>query len=197
MLRQLVQGNQNYYVILSEASSSDGDYDGINPSDVPVVNVDDETAGITIGAISGDTSEDGTSGVFTVVLNSQPTADVNIALHSSDETEGTVSPLNLTFTSDDWDIYQIVTVTGVEDEIADGDIEYEILLTSTSDDSNYDGLTIDSVSATNLDISESTNSTDTDTDTTTNDDDGDNDDGGGSNGLCFIKSACDNLGSNK
>ena len=43
--------------------------------------------------------EAGGTATFTVVLNTQPTADVTIALSSSDTTEGTVSPDGLTFTS--------------------------------------------------------------------------------------------------
>jgi len=53
----------------------------------------------TIGFISGDTTEAGTTAVFTVELNSQPTADVTVSLSSADETEGVVSPTSLTFSS--------------------------------------------------------------------------------------------------
>ena len=37
------------------------------------------------------TTEAGGTATFTVVLNTQPTADVTIALSSSDTTEGTVA----------------------------------------------------------------------------------------------------------
>ena len=50
-----------------------------------------------------------------MVLNTQPTADVTIALSSSDTTEGTVSPASLTFTTANWNVAQTVTVTGVDD----------------------------------------------------------------------------------
>jgi hypothetical protein len=55
-----------------------------------------------------------------VVLTSQPTADVTIALTSSDTTEGTVSPASLTFTTANWQRPQTVTVTGVDDAQVDG-----------------------------------------------------------------------------
>ena len=45
------------------------------------------------------TTEGGGTASFTVVLNTQPTASVTIALSSSDTTEGTVSPASLTFTT--------------------------------------------------------------------------------------------------
>ena len=56
-----------------------------------------------------------------MVLNTQPTADVTIALSSSDTTEGTVGPASLTFTTANWNVAQTVTVTGVDDAVVDGD----------------------------------------------------------------------------
>jgi hypothetical protein len=50
---------------------------------------------------------------FTVVLTSQPAADVSIALSTSDATEGSVSPASLTFTPANWNTRKTVTVTGV------------------------------------------------------------------------------------
>ena len=44
------------------------------------------------------TTEAGGTATFTVVLSSQPTADVTIGLSSSDTTEGTVAPTSLLFT---------------------------------------------------------------------------------------------------
>ena len=86
-----------------------------------VVNTDDEAPGITVNPASGlVTTEGGGTASFTVVLNTQPTANVTIALSSSDTTEGTVSPASLTFTTADWNNAQTVTVTGVDDAVADG-----------------------------------------------------------------------------
>ncbi len=49
--------------------------------------------GITVTPTSGlTTTEDGGSATFAVVLNTAPTANVTIALTSSDATEGTVGP---------------------------------------------------------------------------------------------------------
>jgi hypothetical protein len=78
---------------------------------------------------------------FTVGLTSQPTADVTIPLSSSDTTEGTVSPANLVFTTASWNVQQTVTVTGVDDFVADGTQPYTIAIgPATSADQAYDGL---------------------------------------------------------
>lgn len=178
----LADGNQNLKIILAPAISSDSSYNGINPSDVPVVNVDNETVEISVEPMTGETSEDGKSFVFSIVLSSQPEGDVNISLSSSDETEGTLSTLNVVFTPDDWDIYQLVTVTGVNDDLEDGNKNFEILFITSSDDSNYDDLSLESIKVINVDTYESTNSNEeTDNEESHKNEDNKND------GFCFIK----------
>ena len=55
-------------------------------------NTDNDSAGITVAApINGATSEAGRQVTFTVVLNSQPEANVIVPLSSGDDTEGTVA----------------------------------------------------------------------------------------------------------
>jgi len=148
----IADGNQGYTILLGAATSGDSSYDGLNPADVAVTNTDDETAGFTISAISGDTGEDGTTAIFTVRLTSEPTADVTIVVSSSDTTEGTVDPLSLIFTAGNWNADQTVTVTGEDDFVADGNQGYTIVLdAATSGDSNYDGRDPADVSVTNID----------------------------------------------
>ena len=112
-----------------------------------------DPAGITVNPITGlTTTEAGGTAMFTVVLNTPPTADVNIGLSSSDLTEGTVAPASLTFTAANWNIAQTVTVTGVDDAVQDGDVGYTLVTAAaTSADANYGGLDPDDVSATNSD----------------------------------------------
>ena len=58
------------------------------------------------------------------MLNSQPTGNVVIPLSSNDTTEGTVGARHADFTSVNWNAPQTVTVTGVNDAIADGNQIY-------------------------------------------------------------------------
>ena len=89
----VADGNIAYTVNTAQPTSTDTIYAGINPADVSVTNQDNDTAGITVSPTSGlTTTEAGGTATFTVVLTSQPTANVTIALSSSDTTEGTVSP---------------------------------------------------------------------------------------------------------
>src|SRR3989449_329748 len=125
----------------------------MNAADVAVTNTDYDTAGITVIPTSGlTTTEGGGTATFTVVLGTQPTANVTIGLSSSDLTEGTVAPALVTFTSGNWNTAQIVTVTGVDDFTVDGNVAYTILTAAaTSTDGGYNGLNAADVSVTNLD----------------------------------------------
>src|SRR5947199_1828141 len=97
-------------------------------ADLSVTNTDDDTAGITVDPTSGlTTTEGGGTAAFTVVLDSQPTANVPIGLSSSDLTEGTVAPASLTFTPGNWSTAQTVTVTGADDFGVDGNVAYTIV----------------------------------------------------------------------
>ena len=118
---------------------------------------DDDTAGVTVVESDGATATTEAAGAgrtdrFTVVLTSEPTADVTIAVSSSDTGEATVSPASLTFTSRNWQTAQTVTVTGVDDDIDDDDQRYTVALAAAvSTDANYNALDPDDVSARNAD----------------------------------------------
>jgi large repetitive protein len=147
-------GNQTYLVVTAPAVSTDTNYSGLNALDVSVSNTDNDSAGITVSAPtpSASTDEAGGGVTFTVVLNSQPTADVTVAVSSSDITEGTVSPPSLVFTGVNWNAPQTVTVTGVNDAEADGAQPFSIITAAaTSTDVNYSGLPVPDVALTNLD----------------------------------------------
>ncbi len=148
----IADGPQSYMILVGPATSDDPAYDDVDPTDVTVINVDNDSPGIIVTPTSGlVTTEGGGTATFSVVLASQPTADVSISLTSSDPGEGTTVS-SLTFTSVNWDAPQIVTVTGVDDTLDDGDQSYTIVLApATSGDAGYVGLDAADVSATNTD----------------------------------------------
>ncbi|MGK5091252.1 DUF1566 domain-containing protein [Deltaproteobacteria bacterium TL4] len=154
----LADGPQSYTAQLTVKTGTGGTvsaniYAILKPEDVRVINTDDETAGFTVSTLSGNTDEAGGTAAFTVELTSQPTGNVMLDVASSDTTEGTVSPATLTFTSANWNTSQTVTVTGIEDDIIDGDQNYALQLTvnsgGTTDTSGYAALKPDYVPVTN------------------------------------------------
>ncbi|WP_456379055.1 leucine-rich repeat domain-containing protein [Thiolapillus sp.] len=147
----LVDGNKNYSVS-STVTSSDAGYNGIATNDVSAMNIDNDQYGVTVSPVSGlVTTEDGGSTTFRVLLNAQPGADVTIDITSTDVGEGVVSPADLVFTPGNWNLQQIVSITGIDDALDDGNQGYTVQTNVVSDDPNYDGIESANVSVTNID----------------------------------------------
>ncbi|MBM3966251.1 MAG: hypothetical protein FJ308_14485 [Planctomycetes bacterium] len=146
-------GNIAYSILFGSTSSTDSRYNGIDPADSSLTNTDNDTAGITVSALtSTTTSESGASTSFTIKLNSEPTANVTVAVNSSDTTEGTVSQSQIVFSAANWNQPVTITVTGVDDTILDGNIAYTVAIAaSTSTDTLYNGINPADFSVTNLD----------------------------------------------
>lgn len=148
----VADGNQTFLIQLASAVSSDTQFAGQNPPDVSVINIDDDSAGFNISPANGNTSEAGGTATFTAQLNTQPTSTVTINISSSDLTEGTVEQSAITFDASNWNIAQTVTVTGVDDNVKDGNQNYSIVLANAiSNDSNYSNQNPNDVSIINLD----------------------------------------------
>src|SRR5437870_947253 len=103
-------------------------------------NIDNDSAGFTVNVTDSTTGEDLSTGTFTVVLTSQPTGSNTVTgnYHSSNTAEGTVAPASLPFTTTNWNAPRTVTVTGVNDFVADGNQPYTIIFdTTSSGDATY------------------------------------------------------------
>ncbi len=107
----------------------------------------------TIQPLQGlETTEAGGTTEFTVVLDSEPTANVTLSIVSNDESEGTVAVNELVFNPENWETPQTVTITGVDDDIDDGDQEFTITVgPAISQDPAFSGLPAQTVSVTNID----------------------------------------------
>ncbi len=149
---KVADGMQPYWIEVQQATSMDAKYAMLDAPDVPVSNVDDDSAGITVSDVSGNTTEKGGTATFTIVLNSEPKANVSISLTSSNPYEGEVSPETVTFTPLNWSAPQRITITGVDDKIADGAQPYTIETSpAVSDDTSYKGLDPRDISLSNVD----------------------------------------------
>jgi hypothetical protein len=95
------------------------------------------------------TTEAGGTATLTIVLSSQPTANVTIYVSSSDVAEGFMSDALLIFTVGNWGAIQTLTVTGFDDDLVDGNALYFIGADVVSSDTNFDNLLSPSVSMTN------------------------------------------------
>ncbi len=119
-----IDGDQMTDVTVSvNAAQSDARFASLPNQVVKATTKDNDIAGITVVEPGGGTevSEAGTTDTFTVVLSAQPASDVVLTIVSSNIAEATVAPATLTYTSQNWNTAQTVTVTGVDDQAADGD----------------------------------------------------------------------------
>ena len=153
----IADGNVSYHVDLTiDAATTASNYAALTISPVALTNEEDSDAvGITVSETSVTTTEaagEGNTATFTVVLNSEPTADVTVSVASTNTDEATVSAASLTFTALNWDTPQEITVTGVDDDVQDGNQSYTIQLgAAVSDDASYSGVDPADVAGSNTD----------------------------------------------
>ncbi|HLO87914.1 MAG TPA: DUF4114 domain-containing protein [Nostocaceae cyanobacterium] len=155
--------------IQHSSSSADTRYNGIF---IPAVNVtinDNDTAGVIINQSDGSTNvtEGGATDTYAVSLNSQPTSDVTITINGG--TQVTNNPTQLTFTTQNWNIAQNVTVAAIDDAVIEGTHSGTIQYTVTSNDNNYNSLAVSPVNVTITDNDDNNSGvTITETDASTN-----------------------------
>ncbi len=106
---------------------------------------DDDTAGVTVSAASPLAVDEGGTATYTVVLDSQPTADVTISASSGDVGAAAVSPASHTFTPSGWNTPLTFTVRGLADDDT-GDESVAISNSVASDDAKYAVLPVATVS---------------------------------------------------
>ncbi len=127
-------------IISHSATSSDSNFDGITIADMTVTVQDNDGANVTIMPAGLSVSESGMTAGYTVVLTSRPTADVTISIMPNAQLS--TDATTLTFTPATWDIPQAVTVSAVDDAVAEGRHSGSISHSATSSDSNYDGIAV-------------------------------------------------------
>ena len=76
---------------------------------------------------------------FTIVLGKAPTADVYMSIANPDTTEVLVSPTSVVFGTGNWSTAQTISLVGVEDGIADGNLATDLTVSiDNSTDADYD-----------------------------------------------------------
>jgi hypothetical protein len=95
-------GNVPFTVDLS-AASSDTVYDGLPLPSLAFETIDNDSAGVSLDIGDGlVTTESGATDSFQLVLNSEPTASVDINLTSTNPSEVTINPIGVSFDPGNW-----------------------------------------------------------------------------------------------
>ena len=82
--------------------------------------IEDDTPGVTLSTDALELPE-GDSQSYTVVLDTEPTADVTVVVAVPENAEVAVDETTLTFTADNWNTPQIIEVTAAHDDDAVAD----------------------------------------------------------------------------
>ena len=138
---------------LSWAVSGPVPYDGLVVAPLSVAISDNDAAGVIVAETGGSTActEGGATDTYTVVLSSRPTGNVTVSADPDAQANlgsGTGNPASLTFTPDDWNTPQTVTVTAADDAVAEGNHPAAITHAAVSGDPNYNAVAVSSVTAT-------------------------------------------------
>ena len=99
------------------------------------------TRGVTVSATVLTVTE-GSTGAYTVVLDSQPTANVTVTPSRTGSSDVTFSPATLTFTALNWNTVQPVTVTAAQDNDA---VDDSATISHAVTGGDYVGVTVESV----------------------------------------------------
>ena len=122
-------------------TASGGDYVNVT-KDLPVTVTENDTAGLVISKDNLTVGEGDAAGMtYTVALATQPSDSVSVSITGHSGTDLTLSSNMLTFTVDEWDDAQTVTVTAEEDD--DGVTDAVATLTHTASGGDYANVTRD------------------------------------------------------
>ena len=133
---------------LSHVVSGTGEYASVTAESVTVTIDEDDAARVSIDPTALTVTEgDATGASYTVVLDSQPTADVTVTVSGHAGTDVTLDKTSLTFTPENWETPQTVTVSAAQDEDAATD-EAVTLRHTVSGTGGYASVTAESVTVT-------------------------------------------------
>lgn len=133
----IANGDLNFSITIN-SSSDDSRFNDIKNT-VQVKIKDNDEVGIVYDD-SSITLNEGQSVVRTFKLKSQPLADVILNISSDHDDTLTISSKQLIFTSSNWNINQSVIFTAIDDNIASGDLSFNIKIKSSSTDVLYNNI---------------------------------------------------------
>ncbi len=152
LTRSVAEGGLNY--ISAAVLGTDGTLGLVSAPSARRL-VEAPQAGVTVVLSGGSTAvtEGGATDSFTVVLQSQPTSNVMVTVNGTADVSVAAgggaagSSTTLTFTPQNWNVAQTVTVTAVNDTLVEGSETASVTFTLASTDAAYSGMVVPAVSA--------------------------------------------------
>jgi hypothetical protein len=136
----VVDGDQTTQLTVSvDAASSDDAFARLADQEISVTTLDNNTAAAVFSQTTATVSETGVTDTVTIALTSRPSAEVTLTFDGGDQL---ASPTPTTFTADNWDTPQTVTIAARNDTVIEGHHTGTLTTTVSSDDAHYDGFAI-------------------------------------------------------
>ncbi len=135
------EANSVVTATVSADTESPAGYSVGTPASAMVTVQDNDTRDVTVSPTALPVNE-GSTGTYTVVLNSQPTASVTVTPSRTGSTDVTFSPATLSFTTSNWSTVRPVTVRAAQDSDA---VDDSATISHAVTGGDYAALTADSV----------------------------------------------------
>ena len=154
----IIDGDTKYDLTISvDKENSDASYEEVKPSIIEVTNYDyTNIPAISITQTNGNTitNEQGSSDEINICLSKAPTSNVILTINVGNTSEGKTDKTSLTFTKDNWNTNQTVTITGLPDNLIDGDTKYDLTISvdKENSDASYAKVKPVTISVTNIDL---------------------------------------------
>lgn len=126
----VTDGNQNVQVQLGPVAAG-SNFAGVSAAAVNVVNIDQDIPGLVIVESGGATAaaEGGAGDSFTVALAAVPSGAVTLSL-ATDISQVGLASTTISFTALNWNVPRTVTVSAIDDNLAQGNRSVAIVLTT-------------------------------------------------------------------
>ena len=126
-------------MIAHKVNSDDVFYDDVYTRNISVALLDNDVARVRIAPRNGNVTEGGAHDAYNISLTSEPTANVTVYVlgEALDDQQLRVDPEQLVFIPTNWNQPQMVQVTAVDDDIAEGTTQQFLFHNTSSDDPWY------------------------------------------------------------
>lgn len=150
---EILDGSQGSEITVAVNSSSDAAFAGLASQTIMATTDDDDVAGFELSESRLSVDEDGGTATFEVVLSSGPASAVALLIASNNPALATVDLSSVVFTPTNWNTPQLVTVTGIGNEVDDGGqaVGITVSVDDTQSDAGFDNLDDQVVTVTTID----------------------------------------------
>ena len=136
----LINDAENYEITVA-VDDDNSDISFRNVADITLSGtVKKDVAGFTINPQTFNNIEEGSNeATVSIALNAQPKNTVTLSLSSSHPSDAALSPVELTFATTDWNVFQTITVTSrVDDSVITSDLLFTVTASASSTDTDFD-----------------------------------------------------------